>query len=792
MFDDLRQREVLVDTARSEAVQAVRALSDGAVVDANRSSTRRALRKLRANSVPDADPELAAAAPAFDTLRDMQASLQTARAAAWALHAKDMARLSARLREVAGDTRFREAVLWQNRGAVSSALDRVRDAHVERPTKHREHEQLVVRYLQRYCTKNESIGFFGPVGWGALSSETRVEPGPTLVASADVYFEHWAIDTLARTLASDEAMRRELAPRLLPTVSVDDTRIRYGTRGVQDAPGIVTRLLAMCDGETSARSIAGRLLAEREAELESESDVYDLLQELEEQRLVTWTLEVPSGIARPDDALLALLSKLPATDVRERAVTTVQRLRQAKARVRGAFGDPEELDVALTALNETFRELSGVEPVRRSGEMYAARSLVYLDCRRDLELQFGPGIQENLRGGLLPILQSARWYTFEIARRYHALAVRIYREMVGEIGKSVPYLQFWERMAPHFPEQQWQRSSIVAEVVELLEAHWRDVLRLSEGHRRVQLDSAVLGTLLERLRVPGPGWPVARHLSPDILICARNVEALQRGDCTFVLGELHIGNTMISNAFLEQSPEPDALLRAHSHDLVTRCVAPVEAKELATRADRVPRLPDDFHLELGHSRSWRPREQVLRAADLVIQEHDNVLEVIDPARGHRFDVIAFLEQYLTFATSSHFKLAPHGGYRPRVTIDRFVVMREQWVLQASDFAFVGATTPELRFEGARKWARSHDFPRWVFAKAPHERKPIYVDFDSPHLVELLAKVLRQATEVTITEMLPAPMEAWLPDAQGQSYTSEIRMVAVDALTWRPTPVSRPT
>ena len=31
-------------------------------------------------------------------------------------------------------------------------------------------------------------------------------------------------------------------------------------------------------------------------------------------------------------------------------------------------------------------------------------------------------------------------------------------------------------------------------------------------------------------------------------------------------------------------------------------------------------------------------------------------------------------------------------------------------------------------------------------------------------------------------MLPAPDQAWLTDAQGQRYTSELRMVAVDQKT----------
>jgi hypothetical protein len=36
--------------------------------------------------------------------------------------------------------------------------------------------------------------------------------------------------------------------------------------------------------------------------------------------------------------------------------------------------------------------------------------------------------------------------------------------------------------------------------------------------------------------------------------------------------------------------------------------------------------------------------------------------------------------------------------------------------------------------------------------------------------------------VTVAEMLPAPDQAWLTDAQGQRYTTELRVVAVDQRT----------
>ena len=77
-------------------------------------------------------------------------------------------------------------------------------------------------------------------------------------------------------------------------------------------------------------------------------------------------------------------------------------------------------------------------------------------------------------------------------------------------------------------------------------------------------------------------------------------------------------------------------------------------------------------------------------------------------------------------------------------------------------------------------------PRRVFVLAPPEEKPVYIDFESPVLVDVLARMLRNSAErsapgatVRITEMLPTPEDCWLPDAAGNCYTSELRLVCVD-------------
>lgn len=67
-----------------------------------------------------------------------------------------------------------------------------------------------------------------------------------------------------------------------------------------------------------------------------------------------------------------------------------------------------------------------------------------------------------------------------------------------------------------------------------------------------------------------------------------------------------------------------------------------------------------------------------------------------------------------------------------------------------------------------------------------EAKPFYLDLASPVLVEILSRMVRRviasgrmADEFVFSEMLPDIEHAWLHDASGAKYTSELRFAVVD-------------
>jgi hypothetical protein len=108
---------------------------------------------------------------------------------------------SERLAEVARNPAFREAVAWQSRESLSRAVDKHATGMQESPSRVRRREDVIASYWQRYCAKNDTIGFFGPLAWGRFAEQGD---GFAMRAGSPehervVHFENWAVEAVGAT-----------------------------------------------------------------------------------------------------------------------------------------------------------------------------------------------------------------------------------------------------------------------------------------------------------------------------------------------------------------------------------------------------------------------------------------------------------------------------------------------------------------------------------------------------------------------------------------------------------------
>jgi hypothetical protein len=740
----------------------------------------RLIRRLRNGDLPELDGAPDDAIALVGEVAAARAACDEARKMFEAVFAVARERVSARLREVAGDDRFREALLWQSPGALHGSVDGLlRQPVSAKDDKTRQQEMLVASYWQRYCAKNDTIGFFGPIGWAEVARQAALVecvPGAELVRRRTVFFEYWPIDMFATSLVENPELKQLLSPRWLPTVWLDGDVVHFPVDKMATLPPSFARALALCDGRTPATEIVARLLAQPELGLADEDEGYALLSELEEKKLISWSLEIPTHLFRPEEELETLLRRLPEGTAREQALGTLSRLCTARDRVVASVGDWRRLDESLEACEATFNELTGAPTARRA----AARTIVSEDCLRDLHLR----LSDELLTGLSPlslVLTSARWMTWELARRHRAALREIYETLARETGAPVvDLLRFWLRAAQLLPENPRYPCPLIDGVKDEVTRRWASVLELDLAASRQERRAAELAPrVAAAFDAPSPGWPGARFHSPDWLIAADGLEAIQRNEHLFVLGEIHCAeNTVCMPLFVEHHAAPEEL-----HRLLRKDVGPrIEVVKLRNSVDRrgfsAP-WNDIIHVETSSARSELPPENVLRIGDLVVEERDGLwVRTRDGAR--RFALYEFFGFGLT-QTIGDLRLLPPEPHTPRVTIDRLVIARERWCFQLDELAFAKETSPAERFFRVRALARQRNLPRFVFAKIPEEEKPCYVDLESPIYVEILARLVRKASRLALSEMLPGPDQAWLPDREGNRYTSEFRSAAVDPL-----------
>jgi hypothetical protein len=706
------------------------------------------------------------------------------------------------IRELLESDRLREAIIWQNRRAYNSGINSLLRTEVTADTapqnfKRRQNEQLVASYLQRYTVKNDTIGFFGPVGWARIvdSGEAiAVHPGAGLLSKRTVYFESWCIDQIAELFSRNPLFKKWAAPRLLPYYYIQGRTLYRSGLPPALLPAETAAVLRACNGAEPATTIASRMISDRVLRLTDEKQVYDLLEQAAGEGLIMWGFECQVG----PGAAAALRSQFDRIDdqaLRTHALSVLEELENGRRAVAQTAGDPNALDHALEELEHKFSQLSGLAPTREAGATYAGRTLVYEDCQRDLEMNIGPDLIRELDVPLQLLLKSARWFTFEAAK----VVRRMFRETYDELraaGGSVVVdgVAFWRKVHPALSDDE---KTLLRPCAQELQRRWASVLELDFTQSRAAFSSDDLQARVEAaFAAPGPGWTMARYHSPDLMIASSGIEDIKRGHFEFVLGEIHLGfNTLTSVVFFEQHPAKHELIRATELDMPEPLVVPIPPRYvpgITTRTTQTLVPEKDYRLAFSYEACLTDPSRILPLGSLVIEESRDGLRACTRDGSLRFDLLELFGGILSVLTADLFALLPRVRHRPRVNIDRLVAVRESWSFGADELLWAKAATEAERFLAARRWARDWELPSRLFVKLKGERKPMFVDLESPVLVELLARAVRRlagsdgmhsedSRNVEVSEMLPGVEELWLTDRAGHHYTSELRLVTLDLL-----------
>lgn len=696
---------------------------------------------------------------------------------------ESQARTGTAMAAVAASTRFRLAVAWQNRRFLDTAVDPLlrqaaRGAAANR--KRRAREKSVAAYWQRYCTKNDSIGFFGPVNWATVgaTARTTATPGPGLVDRATVRLETWTVETLLRALDAELDLAAWTTPRRNPLLG------RAARDAGAPAVALPDAILSTVDGKTTAIGLAERLGDGRNGR--SVEAVLAELARLRDRHLLIWRPELAAAVVLEDDLRRFLLTVTDPSR-REAGLDRLDALVRARDDVQAVWSDPTDLTAALAELDRQFTAVTGGDPVRKAGLAYAGRTLSYLECRRDVAVQVGTDVVDAM-APLALVLDSVRWLTAAIRSRFLPEVEAVFRRLERRSAEPPTVAELWVACLPLLGNR---LPAIVTGTIQEMQHRWRAIIGGPTAAAELTLHSADLaGPVQEAFPAERSGWSEARWCCPDVMIAAADADQVREGVFSLVLGEVHPGTNSVDFAsMVPHHPDRAALLRAVDHAFPGPRLLVAQPREsrprLTARSHPALVREKDHRLLLSMHAPVPQTGRVRLATDVPVLDRAGRIVALLPG-GDEFDILDVFAEAIKSTLVTGFDLFGRVTH-PRVTVDRVVLARRTWTFAPTALAFASAAEESARFHGARRWARRHGLPRRVFVGSPLEPKPFYVDLDSPISVSLLAASIRRAgpshgdddDAIKIVEMLPDPGGTWLSDTAGEAYTAEFRFVAVD-------------
>ena len=708
---------------------------------------------------------------------EVSCSLQVAYEEAGERFRDGMEDIRRRFRTIVRQERFQEAVLLNSPDMYEVGLKNYLRRHGQ-PSSLRRHETKLMLYLQRFCAKNETASFFGPMNYGVFDSSAACSihfnsPPRGAPLKRRVLLSHWAAEAVACAMARDERLALERRPMRSALVELTNRGVIAPGLANEFVLGPLAKAVLHCaDGSLSLRRIA-------EAEAASPLQILDEASRLERLNLINLGLPIEPHTVDSLGAVRRIVRGFPSGEAREHLSKATELLRYRLKRFENA--DLHERVRLLRLIECSFASLTGEKPRRGGGELYIDRLLLYEERSGDVQdLTVGGPLYEDMTDSLQASLnllgayalaeqhrlyKQGRLHLQGVAgranRRDHLLTLYLEARRGGELLFEDPPLS-----------QQWEQD-------------WKAILSEHQNSSCISVHGAQLasGVRLEELRNE------KLLVGPDVMIAAKDRAAVEQGDYKLVLAEAH-PKLMPTHKFLTLfHPDLEGLLQRGRTQLFELTFPEREALLASHRISKIDNWP------IGRPKIhplWYRRRTSDQGLDVALSEvkvavaatggctfllpHESLPAYFEMPLVAEEPMPSFL---LAFTRARVWSIPVKvGSHSPRVEIDGVVYQRERWNLGSDEFPDVEPPFDSFdSFWRLWKWKHRRGIPDQAFLKVAEERKPLLVDFLSPLSCSCFLYALKGSREAVVTEMLPKPNELWLQQ-DGKRYTSELRFNAL--------------
>ncbi|WP_338865468.1 lantibiotic dehydratase [Myxococcus stipitatus] len=674
-------------------------------------------------------------------LRESLARYLARRESLQACYGHERLALRSRLRERAADPGIQEAVFLSSPAMFDNVWARYLRGDERKDTSDsRRVERQVYTYLQRFCAKNETTSFFGPISYGERTNEDSfdVRTVPSEDTGRRTFFSFWAVTELARAVGRERSVRAHLPLRLNPLFTVSPGRAACDALKLEvPLPESAERLLAVLK-EHPTPAAAAKVLGVPVEEVERSA------LPLVKGVLLLWGLSFRPNDFATFESVRDCVAALPELDARTRWLERLDTLARLKAEFESA--DLSRRRVLLLELEAHFTQATGKPARRGEGQVYADRLILYEEASSPFRLRFGRRFTEELEAALTGPLELSAAYGEQVQRGFREQV----RDALGEGSAPLDLLDYAVRLRPD--QVSGSRFSPVP-----------PVLLDEDGARHRALPVDFLGT----------STPGGRYALPDVCLAAKKEGA----GFEVMLARVHhhlLLRSWLSAFFPSRERYSAVASRWLEEDPAAKGLVGLSIR----RRNKGFYVFPGRRLVYSVSDVLDVEEGALTPGDVKVLPTPQGPALVD-AHGTRLHLYLPLDDFSSYPPFAalahpqvlHAPLRTKGSHLPRLSVGGAVYQRERWELSSARLA--RASGFDL-FLATQRERNERGWPRFVFMRSSKERKPYLIDTASPFALDLLSHLSREAERLSVEEMYPAPEQLWLRDTRGR-YTCELRM-----------------